>query len=106
MASSNQNPNVKEIPSPSSICVKSPSIIRTASSLGRMIWLRKSAAVLRRHSRNSLTSTAPHLSDLTTERNTHVHCNRKPQQSSHRPVQPRCQNRRRDEVSGMDRESG
>src|SRR5258705_8438600 len=58
MASSNQNPNVKEIPSSSSICVKSPSIIRTASSLGRMIWLRKSAAVLRRHWRNSLTSTA------------------------------------------------
>src|SRR6266849_4905233 len=68
MASSNQNPNVKEIPSPSSICVRSPSIIRTASSLGRMLWLRKSAAVLRRHWRNSLTSTAPHLSDLSTER--------------------------------------
>src|SRR5260370_16076457 len=58
MASSNQNPNVKEIPSPSSICVKSPSIIRTVSSPGRMIWLRKSAAVLRQHWRNSLTSTA------------------------------------------------
>src|SRR6266404_4104951 len=58
MASSNQNPNVKEIPSSSSICVKSPSIIRTVSSPGRMIWLRKSAAVLRRHWRNSLTSTA------------------------------------------------
>ena len=35
MASSNQNPNVKEIPSPSSICVKSPSIIRTVSSPGQ-----------------------------------------------------------------------
>src|SRR6266478_3715511 len=58
MASSNQNPNVKEIPSSSSICVKSPSIIRTVSSPGRMIWLRKSAAVLRRHWRNSLTSAA------------------------------------------------
>jgi len=28
---------LKEIPSPSSICVKSPSIIRTVSSPGRMI---------------------------------------------------------------------
>src|SRR6266446_996835 len=36
--------------------------------------------------------TAPHLSELTTERNTHVHSNPKPQRASHRPVQPRFQN--------------
>ena len=37
MASSNQNPDVKEIPSPCSIYVKSRSIIRTVASPGRMI---------------------------------------------------------------------
>src|SRR5262245_47253068 len=58
MAHSNRHRSLVETPLSSSICVKSPSIIRTASSPGRMIWLRRSAAVLRRHWRSSLTSTA------------------------------------------------
>src|SRR6516162_6927044 len=75
-------------------------------SLKRIRLLRRSAVGRQGRSKNSWPRTAPHLSDLTAERNTHVHFNSKPQRASRRPIRPKFQNRRRDALSGMDREGG